>query len=248
MATPRNPGVPAKALSLMGRDRGRDGDPLEHRRCSSKTPGRLWARDRGREGDALEREGVPAEAGVGSPVPETAPADTGRITLSIIGTNDLHGRIFADQFGRGGLRVLGGFVENLRAARAAAGGGLLLLDAGDTFQGGIESNLSEGRVVVDAYGALGYTALAIGNEFDFGSVNPLDPNRRRAGGGGCRAPPPQRHGPTCAARSRWLPPARVFRFSRPTSWTTPPASPSRGPTSRRPPSSRRPASAWASSA
>jgi 5'-nucleotidase len=99
-----------------------------------------------------------------------------RITISIVGTNDLHGRIFTDRFGRGGLRVLGGFVENLRAARAADGGGLLVLDAGDTFQGGIESNLSEGRVVVDAYDALGYTALAIGNhDFDFGPVDPSNP-------------------------------------------------------------------------
>ena len=111
-----------------------------------------------------------------SPAVRTAPADTGRITLSIVGTNDLHGRIFTDQFGRGGLRVLGGFVENLRAARTADGGGVLLLDAGDTFQGGIESNLSEGRVIVDAYDVLGYTALAIGNhDFDFGPVDPSDP-------------------------------------------------------------------------
>ena len=111
-----------------------------------------------------------------SGVVRTAPAGTGRITLSIVGTNDLHGRIFTDRFGRGGLRVLGGFVENLRTARAADGGGLLLLDAGDTFQGGIESNLSEGRVVVDAYDALGYTALAIGNhDFDFGPVDPPNP-------------------------------------------------------------------------
>ncbi|HUQ54000.1 MAG TPA: 5'-nucleotidase C-terminal domain-containing protein, partial [Gammaproteobacteria bacterium] len=64
-------------------------------------------------------------------------------------------------------------VDNLRAARAADGGALLLLDAGDTFQGGIESNLSEGLMVVDAYNALGYTALAVGNhDFDFGSVDP----------------------------------------------------------------------------
>jgi len=49
---------------------------------------------------------------------------------------------------------------------------VLLLDAGDTFQGGVESDLSEGAVVVDAYNALGYTALAMGNhEFDFGSAD-----------------------------------------------------------------------------
>jgi 5'-nucleotidase len=53
---------------------------------------------------------------------------------------------------------------------------VLLLDAGDTFQGGIESNLSEGALVVDAYNALGYDALAIGNhEFDYGARDDIGP-------------------------------------------------------------------------
>ena len=70
----------------------------------------------------------------------------------------------------GGLPLLGGYVNNLRAARAADGGAVLLIDAGDTYQGNVESNLSEGAVVVDAYNALGYTAQAVGNhDFDFGS-------------------------------------------------------------------------------
>jgi 5'-nucleotidase len=98
------------------------------------------------------------------------------VTLSIVGTNDLHGRLFTDDAGRGGLTVLGGFVDNLRAARAADGGAVLVLDAGDTFQGGIESNLSEGLMIVDAYNAIGYTALGIGNhDFDYGSVDPRTP-------------------------------------------------------------------------
>jgi 5'-nucleotidase len=57
---------------------------------------------------------------------------------------------------------------------------VLLVDSGDTFQGGIESDLSEGAVVVDAYAALGYSAAAIGNhEFDFGAAD----------GPGAREPP-----------------------------------------------------------
>ena len=95
----------------------------------------------------------------------------GRVTLSIVGTTDLHGRVFADG-GRGGLALLGGYLRNLRAARAADGGAVLLLDAGDTFESGIASNLSEGALVVDAYNALDYHALAIGNhEFDYGAVD-----------------------------------------------------------------------------
>ena len=75
---------------------------------------------------------------------------TGRVTLSIVGTTDLHGRVFPND-GRGGLALLGGYLRNLRAARAADGGAVLLLDAGDAFEGGIASNISEGALVVGRY-------------------------------------------------------------------------------------------------
>jgi 2',3'-cyclic-nucleotide 2'-phosphodiesterase (5'-nucleotidase family) len=97
--------------------------------------------------------------------------DRDLVTLSIVGTTDLHGYVFARD-GNGGLALLGGYLRNLRAARAADGGAVLLVDTGDTFQAGIESNLSEGALVVDAYAALGYDALVVGNhEFDFGPVD-----------------------------------------------------------------------------
>ena len=68
------------------------------------------------------------------------------VTLSIVATTDLHGSL-VPRDGRGGLAAFGGYVRNLRAARADDGGAVLLVDSGDTFQGGIESNLSEGLVV-----------------------------------------------------------------------------------------------------
>ena len=96
---------------------------------------------------------------------------SGRVTLSIVGTTDVHGRVFP-RGGRGGVAQLGGYLRNLRAARERDGGAVLLLDAGDTFQGGIEANLSEGALVIDAYNTLGYDALAIGNhEFDYGALD-----------------------------------------------------------------------------
>ena len=99
------------------------------------------------------------------------PPDQSLVTLSIVGTTDLHGEAFGRN-GLGGLPLLAGYVNNLRAARASDGGAVLLIDAGDTFQGNIESNLSEGAVVVDAYNAMRYTAQAVGNhDFDFGSVD-----------------------------------------------------------------------------
>jgi 5'-nucleotidase len=103
-----------------------------------------------------------------------ASVEARRVTLSIVGTTDLHGRVFGED-GQGGLELLGGYLANLRAARAADGGAVLLIDSGDTYQGGIESNLSEGALVVDAYNALDYTAAAIGNhDFEYGAVDAWD--------------------------------------------------------------------------
>jgi 2',3'-cyclic-nucleotide 2'-phosphodiesterase (5'-nucleotidase family) len=100
-----------------------------------------------------------------APPPPAAPG-AGRVTISVIGTNDLHGRIEA-------LPPFGGYLANLRAARARDGGAVVLLDAGDMFQGTLASNLGEGAGVVAAYNALGYTAAALGNhEFDFGPAGP----------------------------------------------------------------------------
>ncbi|HKU37312.1 MAG TPA: bifunctional UDP-sugar hydrolase/5'-nucleotidase [Polyangiales bacterium] len=99
-----------------------------------------------------------------------ARADHGKpsrdVTISVVATNDMHGRLTQ-------LPLFGGYVANLRAARAADGGGVLLLDAGDMFQGTLASNLSEGAAMLRGYAALGYSAAALGNhEFDFGPLGP----------------------------------------------------------------------------
>jgi len=97
------------------------------------------------------------------------------VTLTIMGTNDLHGAL--DR-----LPVLAGFVANLRAARAADGGGVLLVDAGDMFSGTLASNLTEGADVVRVYNYLGYAAAAVGNhEFDYGPEGPA-PTTATTGG------------------------------------------------------------------
>ena len=84
------------------------------------------------------------------------------LVLSFLGLNDLHGRLRA-------LPAFAGYANNLRRARAKGRGAVALLDAGDMFQGTLESNLSEGASVVTAYQALGMTVAALGNhEFDFG--------------------------------------------------------------------------------
>ena len=88
------------------------------------------------------------------------------VTLTIIGTSDLHGHVRA-------LPLFASHLAGLRRERSADGGAVLLVDAGDMFQGTLESNLEEGASVVVAYAALGYDAVAIGNhEFDFGPIGP----------------------------------------------------------------------------
>jgi 5'-nucleotidase len=104
-----------------------------------------------------------ADAGASASVPAVTISP---VTISIVGTNDLHGHIEA-------LPRLGGYLANLRGARARDGGGVILLDGGDMFQGTLESNMNEGAAVVRAYNALGYDAAAIGNhDFDFGPAGP----------------------------------------------------------------------------
>jgi 5'-nucleotidase len=114
--------------------------------------------------------------------------------IAIVGTNDLHGAIEPYTFTApsryndptaplssvrtGGVVGLSGYI---RALRKAYGDRLVLLDAGDLFQGTLPSNLSQGRAVIDAYNELGYTAAAIGNhEFDFGAGMPAGLNATQA--------------------------------------------------------------------
>jgi 5'-nucleotidase len=103
---------------------------------------------------------------VTAPAPAPPPAPR-KVTLTILGTNDVHGALER-------LPIFAGFVANARAARAADGGGVIVVDGGDMVQGTLESNLGEGADLVRAYNQIGYAAAAVGNhEFDFGPAGPL---------------------------------------------------------------------------
>ena len=115
---------------------------------------------------------TPAAARTGS-TPAAPP-----LPFTILGTNDWHGWAEPHQargpdgssVDEGGLSLYASVVKLLRAE---TGGRLLVLDAGDIFQGTMVSNLSEGAVMVDAFNALGMDAVAVGNhEFDYGPVGP----------------------------------------------------------------------------
>jgi 5'-nucleotidase len=99
-------------------------------------------------------------------------------TVVILGTNDLHGALAPAEmktkdphpieYKKGGAAI---FAAHVKVLRQEYGDHLLLLDAGDEFQGSIDSNLEEGRPMVRFFNQLGFNAAAIGNhEFDFGPV------------------------------------------------------------------------------
>lgn len=100
----------------------------------------------------------------------TSPQPADVVTLSIVGTNDVHGELLPTG-NKGGIVTISAYFNALRRARDEDGGAVLHIDAGDMWQGTLESNLTEGAFVVAAYNAIGVTAAAIGNhEFDFGPV------------------------------------------------------------------------------
>lgn len=89
-------------------------------------------------------------------------AGTTEETVTILHTNDIHGRI---EEGRGviGMAKLATAVETARAE-----GPTLVLDAGDAFQGLPISNSTKGEDMAEIMNEIGYDAMAVGNhEFDF---------------------------------------------------------------------------------
>lgn len=85
--------------------------------------------------------------------------------------NDFHGQVYpvtgAGGAQEGGVRALARRVDEVRANEGP--GRVLLLDAGDWFQGTPEGNLPRGRMIVELFNALGVDAAALGNhEFDLG--------------------------------------------------------------------------------
>ncbi len=95
------------------------------------------------------------------------------LTLAVVGINDFHGSLLprirklpdGREIESGGASVLFSMVRRLREEMK---GNLVVVDAGDEWQGTLESNSSKGATVVDFFNRLGVKAAAIGNhEFDF---------------------------------------------------------------------------------
>lgn len=106
--------------------------------------------------------------------------DKGR-KLTILHTNDVHSRLdaFADGSlkGKGGVAARARLIQEIRQQEE----NVLLLDAGDMFQGTPYFNLYKGEPEIKAMSMMGYDAGMIGNhEYDAGIENLADQISRHA--------------------------------------------------------------------
>lgn len=93
----------------------------------------------------------------------------GSITVTILHTNDTHAHL--EPFEPFGSVMQGGVARRYTAIQQvkAEGGNVLLLDAGDAFQGTLFFNQWQGEEEAHFMNALGYQGMAVGNhEFDAG--------------------------------------------------------------------------------
>ena len=95
------------------------------------------------------------------------PAQRPPLKLTVLHTNDHHGRFWPNTDGEYGLAARKTLIDRIRAEVAAAGGHVLLLDGGDINTGVPESDLQDAEPDFKGMNLLGYDASAIGNhEFD----------------------------------------------------------------------------------
>jgi 2',3'-cyclic-nucleotide 2'-phosphodiesterase/3'-nucleotidase len=102
--------------------------------------------------------------------------NTGTVSLTILGTTDVHGNVWPYDYLRGqpaerGLAKVATYVKQVRAEQE----NVLLVDSGDTFQGtplayyAATKYSDKPNPTVAAMNAMGYDAMAVGNhEFNFG--------------------------------------------------------------------------------
>ena len=86
------------------------------------------------------------------------------ISLNFYNVNDFHGSFIEDESNDEiGMSKLASYLKK----RKEDGG--IILSSGDMFQGGVESNLTRGAIVIDAMNDIGFDAMTVGNhEFDWG--------------------------------------------------------------------------------
>ncbi len=87
--------------------------------------------------------------------------------LTVLHTNDHHGRFWRNDDGEYGLAARKTLIDGIRQQVKAAGGHSLLLDGGDVNMGVPESDTQDAEPDFKGMNLLGYDAMAVGNhEFD----------------------------------------------------------------------------------
>ncbi|OOE37118.1 bifunctional UDP-sugar hydrolase/5'-nucleotidase UshA [Salinivibrio kushneri] len=109
-------------------------------------------------------------ANSGSETQEQGWAPDTTYKLTILHTNDHHGRFWHNRYGEYGMAARKTLIDDLRAEAKAEGSEVLLLSGGDINTGVPESDLLQAEPDFKGMTQIGYDAMAIGNhEFD----NPL---------------------------------------------------------------------------
>jgi 5'-nucleotidase/UDP-sugar diphosphatase len=99
------------------------------------------------------------------------PANDTTYHITVLHTNDHHGRFWKNQDGEYGMSARKTVVDAIRQEVRAAGGYSLLLDGGDVNTGVPESDLQDAVPDFKGMNLLGYDAMAVGNhEFDKSSA------------------------------------------------------------------------------
>lgn len=86
-------------------------------------------------------------------------------TLTIIGINDFHGAFLQDDsYKQTGFSRIARYIEDERKDRDY----FITLSSGDMFQGGAESNITKGKIVIDSMNSTMFDSMTVGNhEFDW---------------------------------------------------------------------------------
>ncbi|MGL5708188.1 MAG: metallophosphoesterase, partial [Aeromonas sp.] len=92
-----------------------------------------------------------------------APCTENVCKLTILHTNDTHGRFWNNKEGEYGMAAQKTLVERLRAEAKAAGSEVLVLSGGDVNTGVPESDLQDAEPDFVAMNSIRYDAMAVGN-------------------------------------------------------------------------------------
>lgn len=99
--------------------------------------------------------------------PTSGPEKNKTYKLTVMHTNDHHGRFWQNSDGEYGMAARKTVVDQIRRDVAQAGGHSLLIDGGDVNTGVPESDLQDAVPDFKGMNLLGYQAMAVGNhEFD----------------------------------------------------------------------------------